>query len=110
MQALYDACRRETRRDKPLMVSTQDLKVSERDTTLTPRQLRAAGFIPATIYGKGTNAREVQVRTHEFQQFYTHGIREFAMSGFVQGHAQAKQVQVDAVSRKPLAIEFCLAD
>lgn len=43
------------------------LNATERDADKNPRQLRAAGFIPATIYGKGEQSRNVQVNAHEFE-------------------------------------------
>jgi ribosomal protein L25 (general stress protein Ctc) len=82
------------------------LKVWERDTTLTPRQLRAAGFIPATLYGKGIEPLSIQVRAHEFYQDYLHGKRNFQLTDFVNATAEIKSVQFDPVQRTPLSIQF----
>jgi len=92
------------------MSSPQELKVTERDTTLTPRQLRKAGFIPATLYAHGGQSKTLQVRAHEFNLFYAQGIREFKLTGFTDCIAKARQVQMDAVYQKPLAIEFMPMD
>lgn len=87
-------------------MSQTELKVWERDTTLTPRQLRAAGYVPATLYGKGVEPANLQVRAHEFSQDYLHGVREFKLTGFVNTAVEIKAVQFDAVNRIPLSIQF----
>ena len=46
------------------------LKVEERIEGQTPRQIRSAGFIPVSIYGKGIDAKSGQVNTHEFEMAY----------------------------------------
>ncbi len=43
------------------------LNAQERDTDKNPRQLRAAGFVPATVYGKGMESKNIQVCAHEFE-------------------------------------------
>lgn len=91
-----------------MMPTLQDLKVTERDTTVTPHQLRVAGYIPATLYGKDTEPKSIQVRAHEFSQFLSQGVRNFKLSGFVQGEANARQVQRDPVSQKPISVQFQL--
>ena len=89
------------------MSTAQELKATERDTTLTPRQLRAAGFVPATIYAKGIESRSIQVRAHEFVQFSLQGHKEFTLSGLgTELGVRVQQLQVDSVSRAPLSIEF----
>ena len=91
------------------MSSTQELKVTERDTTLTPRQLRAAGFVPATLYGKEFESQSIQVKTHELTLAMMHGAREFKLQG-LSGDMTAKvqQIQTEPVSQKPLSVEFLL--
>lgn len=91
------------------MPTLQDLKVTERDTTVTPHQLRTAGYIPATLCAKGRESQSVQVRAHEFTQFFLQGVRDFKLSGFVDGEAKAQQVQRDPVSQKPVSIQFVMA-
>jgi ribosomal protein L25 (general stress protein Ctc) len=88
------------------MSNLQELKVTERDTTLTPRQLRTAGFIPATVYGHGVESQNIQVRNHEFHQLYMHGTREFQLTGFVSGMAKLQKLDRDPVTQKPFAIEL----
>ncbi len=41
-----------------------------RDTAKNPRQLRAAGLLPATIYGKGMESKSIQLNAHEFNMSY----------------------------------------
>lgn len=86
----------------------QDVKITERDTTLNPRQLRAAGYVPATLYGKGIESRSVQVKAHEFQHLYEQGVREFQISGPDESKAIAWRVQYNALSQKPISIQFLL--
>ncbi len=89
------------------MSTPQELKATERDTTLTPRQLRAAGYIPATLYGKGVESQSIQVRAHEFTQLSLQGHKEFTLTGLgPERVVRTQQLQVEPVSRKPISIEF----
>lgn len=83
-----------------------ELKVTERDNTLNPRQLRAAGFIPVTLYGKNQQSVQIQAKTHELTQLIMHGSQNFALSGFVSGKAQLRQLQVDPVSQQPISVQL----
>lgn len=91
-------------------MSRQQLKATERDTTITPRQLRSAGFLPATVYGGKATPQSIQVRTHEFELLYQKGHREFDL----QHHdgstisARAHQVQKNARTQQYENIEFLL--
>lgn len=87
-------------------MSFPELKVAERDTTLTPNQLRAAGLVPATLYGKGVENKALQVRAHEFSQLYVQGKRQFKLTGYVDCVATVKQVQRDSVKQYPISIQF----
>lgn len=90
------------------MTDIQELKVSERDTTITPRQLRAAGYVPATLYGPGAEPQSIQVRAHEFDQLFSRGVTRYRLIGYCAGEATAQQVQRDPVSGKPLSVQFVL--
>ncbi|WP_303673553.1 hypothetical protein [Vampirovibrio chlorellavorus] len=83
-----------------------DLKVTERDNTLNPRQLRAAGFIPVTLYGKNRESVQIQAKTHELSQLIMHGSQHFQLSGFVSGPAKLRQLQVDPVSQQPISAQL----
>jgi ribosomal protein L25 (general stress protein Ctc) len=90
------------------MSNYQELKSAERDTTLTPRQLRAAGFVPATLYGKGTEPKGIQVKTHDFHHLYLQGHRTFKLTGFVNATVMLQAVQVDPVHQEPISLQFHL--
>ncbi|HEY9688119.1 MAG TPA: hypothetical protein V6C52_14185 [Coleofasciculaceae cyanobacterium] len=92
------------------MSTLNELKATERDTTLNPRQLRAAGFVPATLYGKSIEAQSIQVRAHELQQFFTQGVREFQLTGFTTYAVKIQEMQRDPVSQQPLSVQFMLMD
>ena len=91
------------------MSQLQDLKTSERDTTVTPHQLRTAGYIPATVYGQGQQSQSIQVRTHEFYHAFLQGKREFQLSGYVSGPATVKNMLRNPVTQDPISIEFHFA-
>lgn len=46
------------------------LKIENRDENKNPRQIRTAGFLPGSIYGKGIEAKNIQINTHEFEMAY----------------------------------------
>lgn len=46
------------------------LKIENRDENKNPRQIRSAGFLPGSIYGKGMEPKNIQVNTHEFEMAY----------------------------------------
>ena len=88
------------------------LQATERDQTLTPRQLRTAGFLPATLYGKkGPGGKQlpslnVQVRDREFSKAYKEGNRTFQFAGLHNPLVRVSQLQIDPVSQKVLNVEF----
>lgn len=51
-------------------MANAQLKVSLREEGKNPRQIRTAGFLPGSIYGKGMEAKSIQVNTHEFEMAY----------------------------------------
>lgn len=92
------------------MADTTTLEALERDTTLNPRQLRAAGFTPATIYGgKKGGSVSIQLREKVTHQHIIHGLREFTLSnvpGEGDVRVKAHQIQVDPIKQQILNIEF----
>lgn len=84
------------------------LSATERDNTVNPRQLRSAGFVPATLYGKGVEPQSIQVRTVDFVRLYGKGIRTFKLTGLPGGDVvvKAHQVQLTAIKQDVLNIEF----
>lgn len=88
------------------MSTVKELKVGERDNTLNPRQLRAAGYTPATIYGKDCAPQCIQVNAHEFTLAALQGTRQFKLTGFITGNAKVSQIQVNPLKNEPISIEF----
>jgi ribosomal protein L25 (general stress protein Ctc) len=81
------------------------IEAQERDTSRNPRQLRADGLIPATIYGKSFEAKSIQVPSHVFTQAYLKGNKEYELQG-MDLTVKAHQIQIHPVSRNVLNIEF----
>lgn len=46
------------------------LNIEKRNEEKNPRQLRADGFLPATIYGKGVESISVQLNERDFINTY----------------------------------------
>jgi ribosomal protein L25 (general stress protein Ctc) len=90
-----------------------ELKASERDETLNPRQLRSAGFIPATLYGGKRVPLSFQVKDEEFVRLFGRKKhRLFVLVGLPTEPnliVRVKQVQVKPVSQKVQCIEFMVA-
>lgn len=83
------------------------LQATERDNTLNPRQLRTAGFLPATLYANNIESQSIQVREIEFVRLYQHGVREFQLTGLAgEIVARAHQVQIKPIKEEVLNIEF----
>lgn len=51
-------------------MSKAQLKAKKRSDSLNPRQLRAEGKLPATIYGKGIESVSIELDTKEFYSVY----------------------------------------
>jgi ribosomal protein L25 (general stress protein Ctc) len=90
------------------MSNLQELKTSERDTTVTPHQLRTAGYTPASVYGQGIESQSIQIRTREFYHAFLQGQREFSLNGYVSGSAKVKHLARNPVTQHPIAVEFHL--
>lgn len=82
-----------------------ELQAQKRDPELNPRQLRAQGIIPATIYGPNFPAQSIQVEAHKFTQTYLKGSREYKLSD-LGVTAKAHQVQAHTTKRYVQNIEF----
>ena len=46
------------------------IEAQDRVQDKNPRQLRAEGLLPATVYGKGMNSKSIQINAHEFKMAY----------------------------------------
>ena len=84
---------------------TFTIEAQERDTSRNPRQLRADGLIPATVYGKNVEAKSVQVPSHIFTQAFLKGNKDYELQGLGLT-VKAHQIQIHPVSRHILNIEF----
>ncbi len=52
------------------MADVIKLTAEKRSEDKNPRQLRAEGLLPATVYGKGMDSMSIQLRTQEFTLAY----------------------------------------
>jgi ribosomal protein L25 (general stress protein Ctc) len=84
-----------------------EIPTIDRDDSRNPRQLRACGLIPGTVYGKGLTSRNVAVDNHIFKLAYKRGVRKFKL-GENGVTAWAHQVQYNPVSFQILNIEFLI--
>jgi ribosomal protein L25 (general stress protein Ctc) len=85
-----------------------ELIAQDRDTTLNPRQLRAAGWAPATLYSKGLPSVSVQIQIRDFlRKYHSDKHRHFDLTGVTGSpKVRVKQIQVHSVSQDILNIEF----
>ncbi len=52
------------------MTETITLTAEKRDENKNPRQLREAGLLPGTVYGKGMDSLSIQMDAKEFGLLY----------------------------------------
>jgi large subunit ribosomal protein L25 len=84
------------------------INAKKRDTSLNPRQVRAEGLVPATIYGSGMDSVSIQLDAKEFILAYRkdkNAIFELKVDKETY-KAIVKKVQVESISDKVLNIEF----
>ena len=84
------------------------LKIQERESGKNPRQIRSEGFIPVSIYGKGTEAKNAQVNAHEFEMAYKNnkdGQWELSL-GKEKINAKIQELQANYATSEYLNIEF----
>ncbi|MEI8377575.1 MAG: hypothetical protein WCF95_03465 [bacterium] len=85
-------------------------EVETKDETINPRQLRATGKIPATIYGKGMDSLSVQVDAHTFVNTYKKNkdsVYELSFAG-KKYNTIVQKVQKNYATNQELNIEFKL--
>lgn len=84
------------------------INTKRRDTSLNPRQIRAEGLVPATIYGSGIESISIQLDAKEFMTAYKKDKNAiFELKIEKETHkAIVKHVQIDPVSDKVLNVEF----
>ena len=84
------------------------INAKKRDTSLNPRQVRAEGLVPATIYGSGMDSVSIQLNAKEFILAYRkdkNAIFELKVDKETY-KAIVKKVQAESISDKVLNIEF----
>ena len=84
------------------------LNIQERTEGQNPRQIRSAGSIPVSIYGKGIEAKSGQVNAHEFEMAYRNnkeGQWELTF-GKDKFNAEIKELQTNYATSTILNIEF----
>ncbi len=86
------------------------IEAQERDMSLNPRQLRAAGFLPATIYGKGKESVSIQVDKRNFINTYKNNMNEVfeIVVGKNKYNAAVQNLQIEAGTQIEKNIEFKL--
>ena len=84
------------------------LNIQEREADKNPRQIRSMGFTPASLYGKGMEAKNIQVNTHEFEMAYKNnkeGQWELTL-GKEKFNAKIQELQTNYATSEILNIEF----
>ena len=86
------------------------IEAQERDLTKNPRQLRASGFLPATVYGKGKESVSIQVDKRNFLNTYKNAKDEVfeLVVGKNKYNAKVQHLQIEAGTQIEKNIEFIL--
>ena len=86
------------------------LTITAREEGKNPRQIRSAGFLPGSLYGKGIEAKTIQVNTHDFQMAYKNnqeGTWELTL-GNEKFNAKIQELQMNFATNELLNVEFAL--
>ncbi len=70
------------------------------------RRLRAAGSIPAVLYGHGKEVLSLSVPAHELEATVRHGARLVMLSGAVRQQAFVRELQWDTWGMNVLHVDF----
>ena len=87
------------------------LTITAREEGKNPRQIRTAGFIPGSLYGKGMEAISFQANAHDFELLYRDNqdaTWELTL-GKEKYNAKVQELQVNYATNEYLNVEFCLA-
>jgi len=87
------------------------ITVTNREEGKNPRQIRQAGFLPGSIYGKGIEAKTIQVNTHEFAMAYKNNQEntwELNYNG-EKINAKVQELQMNFATNEYLNVEFVVA-
>ena len=86
------------------------LKIDNREADKNPRQIRANGFLPGSIYGKGIEAKSIQINAHDFEMAYKNnqeGTWELTL-GKEKFNAKIQELQVNYATNEMLNVEFAV--
>ena len=86
------------------------LTITNREEGKNPRQIRTAGFIPGSLYGKGIEAISFQANAHDFEMAYRENqdsTWELTL-GKEKYNAKVQELQVNYATNEYLNVEFCL--
>ena len=92
------------------MTDVIKLSAEKRNEDKNPRQLRAEGLLPATVYGKGQESMSIQVNTKEFTLAYrdnANAIFELAIDNKAY-KTVAQAVQKNYATNETQSVEFKL--
>jgi ribosomal protein L25 (general stress protein Ctc) len=84
------------------------ITVTKRDEAKNPRQLRAAGFVTGSIYGKGMDAVNIQLNAHEFELQYKNN-KESNWEIDLEGkklNTKIQELQINHATGEFLNVEF----
>ncbi len=86
------------------------LKIEVREEGKNPRQLRASGNLPGSLYGKNIDAKNIQVNSHEFEMAYRDAKdAEWELSlGKEKFNAKIQELQVNYATNEYLNVEFAV--
>ena len=84
------------------------LKIENREEGKNPRQIRQAGFLLGSIYGKNIEAKNIQVNSHEFELAYRNNKEgEWELDlGKEKFNAKIQELQMNYATGEYLNVEF----
>ena len=88
-------------------MSNAQIKITSREDK-NPRQIRTAGSLPGSLYGKGMEPKNIQMDTHEFEMAYKankEGDWELILDG-KKINAKIQELQVNYATSEFLNVEF----
>lgn len=92
----------------PKTMSELTIETQQRQAEQNPRQVRKAGFLPITVYGKDFEAKSLQINEHSFKLTYRKN-PEATFELVIDGKnvkAVVQSVQVNYATGEYLNVEF----